>query len=260
MNKILTLTKYYLYSIKRNKGRIIDLFIWPVLELLVFGFMGLYLKTQTSENGTKIVAIILGSLIFWHFFARISGEIYQQLFDDVASKNLQNILITPIKTGQIILALVLAGLVKLLINITIVGLTAFLMYKFNFLKNNPFFIPMILILMIWGVSVGIFIASLLFVFGNKALAFSWVITGLVQPFSCVFYSREVLPNLINSISYLVPSSYIFEIYRKNISGLNIYWSDLFMPFLLSIIYLLLAIFLFFGFIKLARKKGLLMKL
>ena len=121
MKKIITLTNYYLGSLKRNKGRIIDLFIWPALELLVFGFMGLYLKSQAGDSGTKILAVLLGSLIFWHFFARISSEIYQQLFDDVLSRNLQNILIAPIKMSQMISALVLAGAIKLLINIVIIG-------------------------------------------------------------------------------------------------------------------------------------------
>lgn len=260
MNKILTLTQYYFFSVKRNKGRIIDLFVWPVIELFVFGFMGSYLNSQSSNGGFKILAILIGGLIFWHFFARISGEIYQQLFDDVLSKNLQNILITPIRTSQLIISLVLAGVIKLFVNIVIVGLTAFLMYQFNFFNNNPFFIPMIFILIIWGMSVGIMIASLLFLFGSKALAFSWVITGLVQPFSCVFYSREILPGFIKTISYFVPASYVFEFYRKYLLGVMVDWIDLLLPFLLSIVYLFISIFLFAWFMKLARKNGMLMKL
>lgn len=260
MKKILTLTKYYLYSLRRNKGRLVELFVWPAIELLVFGFMGSYLSSISAENGTRILAVLLGSLIFWHFFARISTEIPQQLFDDVLSRNLQNVLITPVKTSQMIISLISASVVKLLINIVVIGSTAFLMYHFNFFNSDPLFIPMIIILMIWGISMGIMIASLLFIIGSKAITFSWVITGLVQPFSCVFYSREVLPGLINSISYLIPSSYVFELYRKHLSGIETNLFDLALPFLISIGYLLIAIILFVMFIRLARKKGILTKL
>lgn len=260
MTKILTLVKYYFFSLKRNKGRVVDLFVWPILELLVFGFMGTYLNGQTLNSGSRILVILIGSLIFWHFFARISSEIYQQLFDDVLSKNLQNILITPIKNSEIVVALVLSSVIKMAINMVIIILTALFFYKFNFLVGNTYIILMILILMIWGMSIGIGIASLLFVFGNKILSIGWVITGLVQPFSCVFYSREVLPGLFRKISYLIPASYVFELYKKHLSGVSINLMDFWWPFFLAVIYLLIAVSLFMWFIKLARKNGTLIKI
>src|SRR3989339_233010 len=122
IGRILALVKYFLAAIRRNKARAVDLFVWPILEVLVFGFMANYLAGSSSSSGVasgQVVAVLVGSLVFWHFFVRVSGEVYQQLFDEVLSKNLQNILVAPLRMGELLVALILGAVVKVVINILI---------------------------------------------------------------------------------------------------------------------------------------------
>jgi len=259
INRIFILWRHYLYSIKRNKGRLVDIFVWPVLELLVFGFTANFLNQEIENEAIKLMAIFLGSLVFWHFFAKISGEVYQQLFDDVLSKNLKNIIMSPVRVGEMIIALVVSAGTKLVISMGILLIVAKIIYGFSLLTDWRYGL-LILVLMLWGVAMGLLISSLLFLMGNKVMTLAWVVTGIVQPFSCVFYSREILPGIFRTISYLVPSSYVFEIYREMVKSEMFNWGVWEVSAGLSGLYFLLGIFLFKYFLKLSRKTGVLARI
>ncbi|MBU1117522.1 ABC transporter permease [Patescibacteria group bacterium] len=257
--RIFILWRHYIYSIKRNKGRLVDIFVWPVLELLVFGFTANFLNQEIQNEAIKLMAILLGSLVFWHFFAKISGEVYQQLFDDVLSKNLKNIIMSPVRVGEMIIALIGAACTKLVVSMGILLFVAKIIYGFNLLVDWRYGF-LVLTLVLWGVAMGLLVSSLLFLLGNKAMTLAWVVTGIVQPFSCVFYSREILPGIFRMISYLVPSSYVFEIYREMIKTGNFNWQLWGLSIGLSGLYFLLGILLFNFFLKLSRKTGVLARI
>lgn len=257
--RIWILWRHYIYSIKRNKGRLVDIFIWPILELLVFGFTANFLNKEINNKTLELMAIFLGSLVFWHFFAKISSEVYQQLFDDVLSKNLRNIIMSPLRTGEMVVALVSAAGTKLMVSIGMLLVVAKLIYSFSLL-TSWYYVLLILVLVLWGVAMGLLISSLLFLVGNKVMSLAWVVTGIVQPFSCVFYSREILPGIFKLISYLVPSSYVFELYREIIKTGMFNWITWAVAIGLGIVYFLLGIFLFKYFLKMSRKTGVLARI
>ncbi len=258
--RIWTMWRHYIFSIRRNKSRLIDIFVWPVLELLVFGFTANFLDQEIKNETIKLMVIFLGSLVFWHFFSKISGEVYQQLFDDVLSKNLRNIIVSPVRVGEMLLALIGAALTKLVVSVTILLVVARCIYGFNLL-TNWYFGLLIIVLILWGMAMGLLISSLIFLMGNKAMTLAWVITGIIQPFSCVFYSREVLPRTIELISYLVPSSYVFELYRGVIKTGGVFdWSGWVVVVILTLVYLILGILLFKFFLKVSRITGVLARI
>lgn len=257
--RVWILWRHYIYSIKRNKGRLVDIFIWPILELLVFGFTANFLSREINNKTLELMAIFLGSLVFWHFFAKISSEVYQQLFDDVLSKNLRNIIMSPLRISEMIVALISAAGTKLMISIGMLLVVAKLVYGFNLL-TSWFYVLLILVLVLWGVAMGLLVSSLLFLVGNKVMSLAWVVTGIVQPFSCVFYSREILPGIFKLISYLVPSSYVFELYRGMIKTGKFDWQIWGVAIGLSISYFLLGIFLFKFFLRISRKTGVLARI
>lgn len=247
-----------MYSIKRNKSRLVDIFIWPILELFVFGFTANFLDKEIN-NTLELMAIFLGSLVFWYFFSKISSEVCQQLFDDAFSKNLRNIIMSPVRVGEMIIALISAAGTKLVVSIGILLIVARLVYGFSMLTSWFYFL-LVFILVLWGITVGLLISSLLFLVGNKVVSLAWVVTGIVQPFSCVFYNREILPGIFKTISYFVPASYVFELYRGLIKTGVFDWQMWGVAFGLSISYFLLAIFLFKFFLRISRKTGVLARI
>lgn len=243
MNRIWALTFYYLTVVFRNKGRLVDIIVWPMLELLMFGFLSSFI-TSVSTGFTQAVIVILGALIFWHFFGRTMNEIVMAFTDDIYSRNLNSILITPLSTWELIVSLTLSSLIKLSANLIIVLPLSWWLYRLNIFFIGPAAGIYILILTIWGISLGLLTAAAHFIFGHRAGTFSWAIAGIIQPFSLVFYPRSILPVLAQKISYLVPASYVFEAFRHQVNTQSADINSLVLASASALAYLVIAIVVF----------------
>lgn len=259
MNRVWALTFYYLTVVFRNKGRLVDIFAWPVLELLMFGFLSNFI-TSVSTGFTQAIVVILGALIFWHFFGRTMNEIVMAFTDDIYSRNLNNILITPLSTFELIAGLVLSSLVKLSANLMIVLPLTWWLYRLNIFTIGPMSIVYVLILTIWGISLGLLTAAAHFIFGHRAGAFSWAIAGIIQPFSLVFYPRSVLPLIAQKISLLIPASYVFEAFRFQLSAQIVDLTGLIIAGSLTALYLILSAVIFYFSFDYSSRSGMISKL
>ena len=259
MNRIWALTFYYLTIVFRNKGRLVDIFAWPVLELLMFGFLSNFIAS-VSTGFTQAVVVILGALIFWHFFGRTMNEIVMAFTDDIYSRNLNNILITPLSTWELIASLILSSLIKLSANLAIILPLSWWLYRLNIFAVGPISVVYVLILTTWGISLGLLTAATHFIFGHRAGAFSWAIAGIIQPFSLVFYPRSVLPWIAQKISLAIPASYVFETFRFQLSTQTVNLTGLIIAAGLTIFYLILAAIIFYFSFDYSRRSGIIAKL
>jgi len=257
--RIYHLTKYYLLTFRNNIGRIILIVFWPFFDLLIWGYTTIYLQTnQNSENIQSMVAMIIGVFIFWTIVLKAQQEIAAQFNEDIYSKNLSNILISPIKNSEIIFALILSSMVKIIIISLVLIISSYMLYSFNLFKINTNFLYPLSILYLFGWSLGIMVTAIILRFGIKFEFLAWSLALFLQPFSCVFYPRTTLPYIFNIISWFIPSSYAFEYLRKiflNNSYIQIDSTNLFFGLIISLLYFLSSIIFFNYMMKSAKKNG-----
>lgn len=257
--RIKALVWHYLYTIKRNPSRLIDMFFWPVFDLILWGFLTVYLSQQ--RFGTSFFAsIILGALIFWSIFYRTISEVPFQLLDDVWSHNLKNLLITPLTLGEFLIALVLASFIKLFLTLVILLPAAFLLYAFNVLSFGLIALLLVINLLLFCYALGILIVGAILRFGSQIAFLSWVTATLIQPLACVFYPRNVLPTVLKKLSFLMPPSYVFENLRSLLTDGKFSLKDFWISLGLNIFYFLFACLAFKFLYNWARKKGTLVKI
>jgi ABC-2 type transport system permease protein len=79
-------------------------------------------------------------------------------------------------------------------------------------------VPFLLVLFLFGIALGIFGSALVLRLGPASEWFIWPIPGLLSPFVGVFYPLSTLPHWMQSISYLLPPSYVFEGMRMILSA------------------------------------------
>jgi ABC-2 type transport system permease protein len=129
------------------------------------------------------------------------------------------------------------------------------------LTSFGFYLPFLLFnLFLTGWSVGFFVIGMILRFGYKVQELAWSVVLLVQPFSCVYYPVSSLPLWARYISQLLPSSYLFEEMRNILSRHPINPNNLYMSFILNIIYLSLSIWYFSRMFEKGREYGRLVKL
>lgn len=256
--RIKALVWHYLYTIKRNPSRLIDMFFWPVFDLVLWGFLTIYLSKE-KLGVSFFTSMVLGALIFWSIFYRTVNEIPFQVLDDIWSHNLKNLLITPLTLGEFLVALVLASFIKLFLTLIVLLPVAFLLYAFNILSFGLMALLLFADLLLFCYALGVLIVGAILRFGNQIAFLSWITATLIQPLACVFYPRSVLPPLLKNLSYLMPPSYVFESLRSLLKGEGFSLGDLMTSFLLNFFYFFFAFFLFKFLYNWARRKGTLVK-
>jgi ABC-2 type transport system permease protein len=136
----------------------------------------------------------------------------------------------------------------------------FLLYHFNILHIGLSLIPLMLNLFIFGFVLAIFINAIIIRFGSSAQVLAFGMAILVQPISAVYYPVSVLPQFLQYVSYLLPSSYVFESLRT-ISNGGTFDTQMFLTaLLLNIIYLFLASWFFVSMFKKVKMMGKLLKI
>lgn len=255
--KALIMRQIYLYP--RNFPRLMDVFVWPVLELMVWGFLSIYLE-KLNLNSVNIVSILLGAMIFWEFLNRSQNAVTLVFLEDVWEKNLLNIFVTPLGMAEYALSMVFLGLVRIIIQAVILGLVAFLLYHFNIFQFGLYTIPFVLSLLLFGWILGLFVVAIILRFGTTAQVLAFGVIFLVQPFSAVFYPVSALPHVLQWVAYILPSTYIFEGMRAIISNGTVSWTPLIQSFGLNVVYLVLVFWFFTYMFKKVKERGLLLKL
>tara|TARA_Y100001936_G_C15678538_1_gene459886 strand:+ start:344 stop:607 length:264 start_codon:yes stop_codon:yes gene_type:complete len=78
---------------------------------------------------------------------------------------------------------------------------------------------------------------------------------LIAPFGCIYYPIEILPEIFQKIAYCMPLVYVFEEARRILVEQSVNIENIYKAFIINIIYLTVAISLFYYSFDKARKKG-----
>ncbi|MBI2028334.1 MAG: ABC transporter permease [Candidatus Levybacteria bacterium] len=230
-----------LYITKRSLEVIIDLFYFSVINIVVFGFVFIFLSKDNPQAGRYL---LLGMLL-WEIIRVTQYSMSVGSLWNVWSKNLSNMFITPLSLREYIVAEMMAGVIKALLIFMFVAIISLLVFQFNvfsmgILNLSFFFIN----LTIFAWSVGIFILGLIFRYGTRIQAFAWGSIFIFQPLTAMFFPVSVLPNSLQTIAYLLPATYVFEAARESLTNPSIDFLNIGIAFGWNIFYFLLSLWFF----------------
>ena len=249
----------HLYLYKRSVPRIMDILFWPVMTLILWGFISKYLE-KSNLSGINIVTILLGAIIFWEILSESQHSLSVAFLEEVWEKNLINIFVSPLKISEFIASTALLGIVRVLMVTTIISLIAFFSYTFNIFTIGFYIIPFTINLLIFGWILGLLIVAVILRFGTSAQVLAFGIMFLIQPFTAVFYPISILPAFARYISLSLPSTYVFEGLRQVINEGTFSINNFLFGLGLNIIYLILALWFFYKMFAYIKSQGKLMKL
>ena len=249
----------YTYLYTRSVPRLIEMFYWPVMDLLVWGFITTYLL-RLGNKMPATVTFLLGSMIFWDILFRAQQTVTMSFLEDIWARNLINIFVSPVRVSEFIAATYVVGFVKIMLTAIILVVMAYFLYAFNLFQMGFSLIPLFVNLLLMGWAVGMVTTALIMRLGQSAEALAWGIPFLIQPIAAVFYPLNVLPHWVQPIALLVPATHVFEGMRQVLRGEGLSAHYLVWAFSLNAVYLIIAAAFFRLMFEAARKKGLLAKL
>jgi ABC-2 type transport system permease protein len=252
----LLLRQLFLY--RRSLIRSLEIVYWPVLDLLVWGFLSVYVARLRGGAGLA-VAFLLGGMILWDIFFRVQQAISISFLEDIWTRNLMNVFVSPVTTLEFLSATMLLGVMKVaVIGLLLSGL-AYALYAFNIFQYGFGLLPFVLnlILSAWGM--GIITTALILRFGQGAEALAWAVAFLFQPFSAVFYPVSILPAPLQVVAWILPTTHAFEGMRTVFARHVIPWDHVGWAVVENVLLLALAGAVFAWVMYIARELGLLLR-
>ncbi len=213
LHRITALIVRHLYLYRRSLARVMEIFYWPFLDLVIWGFITTYLL-QFRGDLPAAVTWFMGALILWSVLFRSQQGITISFLEEVWSRNLLNLFASPLKPSEFLAATMVLSMVKVTAVTIVMVLGALIFYNYNVFTIGVMLVPFVMCLALTGWIVGVFTTSLIMRFGQEVEVLAWGMVFLFQPISCVFYPIDILPNWLQMIAWCNPASHIFEGMRQ----------------------------------------------
>jgi ABC-2 type transport system permease protein len=232
-----------LYLMRGSVARLLPLFAWITVDIVLWGFITRYLNTVAAP-GYNFVPALLGAVLLWDFFARVMHGVTTAFLEDVWSRNFLNFFASPLKISEYLAGLVVSSVATSAVGLLVMLLLASFVFGLSFASYGLLLIPFLLVLFLFGIALGVVGAAVVLRFGPASEWFVWPLPALVSPFAGVFYPLATLPAWMRGVAHALPASYVFEGMRAVVAGGEASWASLAWGTLLAFAYVLLACWLF----------------
>ena len=199
----------YLLLVRRDPSRVVDMFYWPLIDVVVWGLLTYYVA-QIGGNLPNAMAVFLGAAILWNVFFRAAQDVSVSFLDDVWARSLVTIFASELTFTEFGVAIMLVGAIKVVFALAAMAVAAWLLYAFNVFTLGWALLPFAGNLVLFGWTLGLVSLAIIIRFGGRWAILSWSLPFLVMPVSSVFWPESVLPPALRSVAAAMPSNHVFE--------------------------------------------------
>ena len=197
----------------RSPHRWFDVLIWPLVDCLLFGSIGVFISRQGGTHAADAVAYLLAGILLFHVIYQSQIAVSTGFLEETWSRNILNLMTTPLREIEYAAGVALFGLVKVAIGLTVVALAALAFYSFDILDVGWGLLPIGAMLLVVGWSISLFVIGLVLRFGQSAEVLAWGILFVVMPLSGVFVPIAELPPILQPIARMLPTTHLFDAAR-----------------------------------------------
>ena len=199
----------YWYVIRSSWPRTAELIYWPLVQMLMWGFLQTHLASMTGL-AAKAAGLFIGGVLLWDILVRSQLGFSIAFLEEVWSRNLGHLMMSPLRPFELVAALTIVSLVKLTVAMVPVTAMAYLFFSFNVLSLGIAFAAFFANLVIMSWSLGLVSTGVVLRWGLGAESFAWLIVFVFLPLCCVYYPVTTLPGWLQPVALALPPTYVFE--------------------------------------------------
>lgn len=260
LHRINAIILHHFYFWYKSMPRWLDIFYWPVVTIAVWGFISNFVAKGQPNGGAQVALFLLGGVILWMLFQRAQQDLAISYLQDIWSRSIVNLYVSPLTNAEFIIASMFIGVLKVIITLLVMGALAAVLYGFNIFTMGFSLLPFIALLLIFAWALGLFVTGIVFRYGTDAQVLAFGISFILQPLAAVFYPLSILPEWVRPIAQALPLTHVFEGMRAVMATGTIPWASLGWAVILNIVYLLLGAWYFAAMFNHTKRMGLLAKL
>lgn len=217
LHRIRVVVRRHVYVLWRAPHRWFDIAFWPLMDVILWGSLGTYVARQSSTSGAAAPFLLAGIMMF-HVLFQSQIAVATGFMEETWSRNLLNVLTTPVTEVEYVAGTALFGMAKVLLALTTVSLTALGFFGFHLSTIGWAIVPIAAILVIVGWAVGIANIGIVLRFGQGAEIITWGSNFVLMALSGVFNPVAALPGPLQPIARILPSTHAFTALRAVLDG------------------------------------------
>jgi ABC-2 type transport system permease protein len=245
---------------RRSWPRLIELMYWPILQMVVWGFVTAHLAGVQNNVASVAAGVLLGGVLLWEVALRSQMGFSVSFLEEIWSRNLGHLFVSPMRPHEMVVALMGMSLLRVLVGVVPAMGLAWVLYAFGLWTMGPVVVGFFAALLLMGWAVALGVTALILRFGAGAEALAWSVLFGITPFAAVFYPVSVLPGWLQPVALSLPAAHVFEGMRTALLEGRIAWDHLAWAFLLDLAWIVAMGWVFMAQLRAARVKGALLNI
>lgn len=249
--RIMTLVMHELFITRKSLEIIIDTLFFPLMNVVLFGYITHFLGTASQGSAYLMLGILLWEIVVINQYNMTVSTMWS-----VWSHNLTNIYIAPISVADYLIAHVIAAAVRTATVMVFLVLGTWLIFGFNLAQIGALNLVLLTInLSVFAWWIGIVLLGLIFRYGTRIQALAWGTIFLFQPLTAALFPVSVLPPVLQWVAYALPATYMFEAARQALDRGGTNWKYTLIASAMNIGYLVLALLVFRWLFRRSKETG-----
>ncbi len=253
-NRIGALLRRHFYLLFGSWARLVDLIYWPMVQMLMWGFLSQFLMGKAAFLA-QAFGLLLAGIMLWDSLFRLQLGVAISFLEEMWSRNLGNLFVSPLRPSEFAAALMLMGLLRTLISMVPVSIAAWLFFDFSVYSLGLALAGFFAALALFGWAIGIAVSGLVMRQGLGAENIAWAAAFVFLPVAAVYYPVSVLPGWLQYVAWSLPPAYVFEGLRAILVDGQFRPDLMWAAFGLNALYLALGFGAFLAFYASARRGG-----
>jgi len=202
----------YTYLLRSSWPRVVEMTYWPMVQMLTWGFLQSYFSAAGGARSFtgKLAGTLIGAVLLWDILLRAQQGFAFSFLEELWSRNLANLLMSPLRTSEFLVSLMAMSLVRLVVGVVPVTILAIWFFGFNLWALGIAVAAFFVVLALFAWSIGLFVCGMLLRYGLGAENLAWSLMFVVQPLGCVYYPVAALPSWLQPVAWSLPPTYVFE--------------------------------------------------
>ena len=259
MRRVGAMVLRYVYLLRGSWPRIAELIYWPTVQMIRWGFITKFFLTHSSWV-VQAGGVLIAGVLLWDVLFRSQLGVAVSFLEEVWSRNLGQLFVTPLRPYELMLSLAAMSLLRTLIGTVPAALLAIPLYSYSIFTMGLPLLAFFVNLMIFGWAIGLAVSGCVLRYGLGAESLAWLAIFALAPVSGVYYPIATLPEWLQPLAWALPSAHVFEGMRAVMFD-HVFRSDLFVGALaLNTLYLVVGGATFLAFFRIVRQRGLLLQM
>jgi len=259
LHRIGALVLRHVYLLRGSWPRVLELMYWPTVQMILWGFITLFLVNHSSWLA-QASGVLLTGVLLWDVLFRGQLGVSLVFMEEMWSRNLGHLFVSPLRPTELAGALLAMSLMRTLIGVGGAALIAIPLFHYSVFDLGLPLLAFFANLIVMGWAIGLVVSGVVLRYGLGAESMAWIAIFAVQPVSGVYYPIATLPEWLQWIAWLLPSSHVFEGMRAVLIDHHFRTDLLLNAVFLNAVYLVAGLLVFLSFFRIARLRGQLLQI